>query len=389
MSTGGLAYDDDARDPDEARRQANWLSTDPSGTAGRAADPIDTKLERLLDQAQQKLERRDYHAALARLGEALGLRPRHAEAHRLKAECLLGLEHPERALEVLDLATRYATDERVRERIAATRSRCVRALADEQIERARTWLRSGRIRQAVTLLRACEKPLRDDQWFQEVRSYALLRLAREAPDTDPADARWLDPVELEHVLCWLTREELEEAAGAIRERRFTPALLALDTAWRIDGRGARAALLRATALLRRVQTAGDSANRPDLARSRAHLKEALRWVRVAEADPGLLHEQRPVAEAIRKNLRSVDDQLARQRAMEPVNALIERLNTIARIYNNKPVLYDVEVGTLRSSLAALATDVRNERPKHPSDSPAGIALADLARTIEGILAKFR
>jgi tetratricopeptide (TPR) repeat protein len=385
MSTGGFAYDPDAEDLDRARMQAGWLSTEPPPAPGeRERDTAEAKLARLLDQAREKMAAGDHHTAIARLHEARKLNPRHAATYLTEAECMLALDQPDSALDLVDTADRYASDRATRDRVADARSRCTRAVAEEHLRRVRAQLRRGEAGRALEMLRRCEHLFRDDRRFQEILSYTQVRAGEE----DPADVQWLDVAELERVLRWLTREELEEAERALHDQQYDRALRACVAAARIDRRGALAALLHALALYGQLHVAATADTPPNFTARRTHLVKAARWAKAAAVDPTLKPRRDPLAAAIDRTLAEVDAKLASTRRMAAIQPLYQRFHALVRIYN-KQRLNVIEYGNMRSSMAALGTDVTRLRRTLPPDSPEGRALAELAQAIARVQATFR
>jgi hypothetical protein len=247
--------------------------------------------------------------------------------------------------------------------------------ADHQLETARAHLRVGDARGALPLLRDV---LPADPRLEEIRRYTELRIGTGDPNGG------LEPAALERVLGWLTREELASAEDAIRDQHFTAALRACDAAWRIDHRGAHIALLRATALLRRLRLAVAGKPPPDLSVQHAHLEEAARWIRAASAvDPARHAERDAIAQAIDADLRRVDEELR----VEPVKDLVGRFNTILRVYPESPSR--MQAANMRSSLAVLAADVERVQRRYAADGPEGRRLSELSITIAGVLVELR
>jgi hypothetical protein len=231
--------------------------------------------------------------------------------------------------------------------------------------------------------------LPDDPQIREIQSYTLLRLDGTTSASEPGadEAEWLEPAELERVLTWLTRDELTEAEQAIAERQYTRALRACTAAWRIDSRGATAALLRATALFRRLQEAVNGSRPPELQVQRDHLQEAARWAAHAATVDDARPQRESLVRAIDAARRRVERDAALKRRMAPINALIKRFNNTMRVYPRSIDM--IQATNLRASLASLAADVERTRRKYPPGSPEWAALDELAAAIAKVLAQLR
>lgn len=343
----------------------------------------DHELERLLALARRHVAAGEHRAALDTLDRARRLSPRHAEACLLQARCLLALDQPEQALPKVDIAD--PTDAALRSRIEETRSACLAAIATKRLAEVRACLRRGDPTGAVRILRRYEPMSQGDGFYAAVLAYAT-------PGRSP------EVFQLEPVLRWLAREELDAAEWALRDSRYEEALDACRRAHRVDPRGALAALRFAQAIVGLVRE-----RPPDPRTLRAYLTDARRWADVAGDDPSLHAEHQPLAAEIDTYLRQVEErldgdgriaanwQVARADAdeelrlerylVEEVEKLFGRYNDLVRRYVGRP-LYPYELDTMTASFASLGADVRYLRNQHTPDSWVGRRLAHLARAID-------
>ncbi|GAA4245030.1 tetratricopeptide repeat protein [Dactylosporangium darangshiense] len=311
----------------------------------------------LVRQAYACMRRRppDYHTALARLDEALSLRPGDAETHLAKAICMLALDRPKTCGELLEAAAAHDDG------ALAPRLRLA------HLELARVLLRRHAFDEAIGALDGAG----NDALSRSARAYTRLRLG---------GAPHLTGAEHERVVRWLTRRELDAAERAVRERRYTDALQACDAASRVDDRGSRLALLRATALRRRVEDALDDGS-AQLRKMHNHLTAARGWLHRAAEDPAEC-----AAEA--RAIEELDGRVAEQFRRAEVQTLRSRFEATCRIHNEARMTF-VEYGVFRSSVAGLHSAAEQLQRSLPQHSDAHDALADLLAEIRQMQLRFR
>ncbi|MGI5241092.1 hypothetical protein [Dactylosporangium sp. CA-139066] len=321
---------------------------------------VQSEPETLVRQAYAAMRRRppDYHAAVARLDEALSVRGDDAETYLAKAICMLALDRPKTCRELLDAAGRHDGG------LLAPRLRLA------HLELARVLLRRHAYDDAIEALDGAG----NDALCRSVRAYTRKHLGG-----DPH----LTLAEHERVVRWLTRRELDAAERALGQRRYTDALHACDAASRVDDRGSRLARLRATALRRRVGDALDDGS-AQLRKMHNHLTAARGWLHRAAEDPDERAECAAEARAIEELQQRVTAAFWRAE----VAALRSRFDATCRIHNEARMTY-VESGVFRASIAGLRTDAERLERRLPPDSDARGPLAVLVGEIRQVQLRFR
>jgi tetratricopeptide (TPR) repeat protein len=316
--------------------------------------------EALVREAYACMRRRppDYHAAVARLDEALCVRPGDADTHLAKAICMLALDRPKTCRELLRAAIRHDDG------LLAPRLRLA------HLELARVLLRRHAYDEAIEALDGAG----NDALSRGARAYTRLHLGGEPR---------LTQAEHEQVVRWLTRRELDAAERALRERRYTDALHACDAASRVDDRGSLLARMRASALRRRVEDALEDGS-GQLRKMSNHLTAARGWLDRAAEDPGERVECVEEARAIEE----LQQRVTRQFWRAEVATLRSRFDTTCRIHGQNRMTM-VEYGVFRSSIAGLQSDADRLERRLPPDSDAREPLEELFDEIRQVQLKFR
>jgi hypothetical protein len=330
--------------------------------------PLDgtMSVEQLLDQAQARVERRQYSAASALIETALQSSPASVRAMLLQAACHLRLGNPDRALDSAAAAQRHAgaADLDAARRMHAE---CARAASERRLARARDALRNGAVEQAVVLLDSIATLRRDDHEFAAIRQYAQALIGRSRPL--PGEA-------LEPVLEWLTGEDLDEATVALADGDDVRATGVLKRVEAIDGRGRRAAYLRAWALCLRVVRELRSPDPRKLDAAEAALRRAANLAAHANARPDL-EEQ---ITRLRSAIEALEERVASANRAQRVAALVTRYNALVATYTGRPItLFEASNG--RRSLASIGADVDKLRRRYGGESPEGRTLVELAAAI--------
>jgi tetratricopeptide (TPR) repeat protein len=326
---------------------------------------IGSQPDALVREAYARMRRRppDYHAAVARLDDALSARADDAETYLAKAICMLALDRPKTCRELLAAAARHDGG------MLAPRLRLA------HLELARVLLRRHAYDEAIEALDGAG----NDALSRSVRGYTRKHLGGESR---------LTPTEHERVVRWLTRRELDAAERALRQRRYTDALHACDAASRVEDRGSRLARLRATALRRRVEDALDDGS-AQLRKMHNHLTAARGWLH--RVDVTALAEDPDEREECAAEARAIEELQARVTAQfwrAEVGALRSRFDATCRIHNEARMTY-VEYGVFRSSVAGLRTAAEQLERRLPADSDARGPLAELLAEIRQVQLKFR
>jgi tetratricopeptide (TPR) repeat protein len=387
---GAFAYGDEPIG-DADRREAEELREGLYRSEASPEQDTEAAVRHLLEQAQQLMARPRYQSAIALFDKVVKLVPNHPGALAGRAECYLRLHNLRHALDEAKLAARYADTPELVEAVRAIRDECVRAMSDPHLESARQALRARQFQRAVDLIEQISRLRADDPEFAEQRAYAHDRLRRSQPPAERrtgGPGRKLDHDELQRVLCWLTREELEEGDEALNRKRYGRAVEVLDRASRIDGRGVRAAFLGAIAVYQYVAADLESDfndNRPpDLPAAEANLRRAVEMVEFAAADPQYREDCVTVRENVDRLARSVDELRARRAKAKPVNDCVRRFNGIAENYLGRSITY-LQASNAKRSLAVLGGDVARLRPRYDARSEEARTLADLAKAIGELL----
>jgi len=347
------------------------------------ADPT-MSLGQLLDQAEQRINGRQYRAALALLDTALDTSPGCASALILAARCHLLLGDAPRALDVARQALRHARGSETAGAAWAIFADCVRAASGERLEAARVALRRRELRRAIALLDEIASVRAEDADFADIRAYAHDRLIRSLPPAaraamPMAGRHRLTPMALQKVLAWLTREELDEGAAALNNREYVRAAEVLDRINQIDHRGGQAAYLQATAIYRSVVTGLARPTPPALAAAKENLRRAATLTDRASVSA----DYREPAKRLRAEIDAAAQRIAGASRVRPVNALVERYNLLVARYTGGTITM-FEASNARRSLAGLSTEVANLRHQYDARSGEGRTLADLAAAIIGL-----
>jgi hypothetical protein len=220
---------------DLADRSSHW---------SRELDPA-TKAGRLVEQARKRYDASDYPGAIGLLDEAIGADPTYVYAWLWKARCLARARNLPRAIAELERGRAQVQGERAVARIERMLDACRRHLTDRPIEEARRDLRAERAVQALVRLDECAATLAGNKTFQTRHTYALER----AQNPAARDSTQLTHAQLQEVLAWLCREEMEHGARAFAAEDFLAAANSFAHARKRDGRFTVAAFDQAQAML--------------------------------------------------------------------------------------------------------------------------------------------
>jgi hypothetical protein len=323
-------------------------------------------IERLLEQARQKMIDRRFQAALGLLDDAQRLDPDRLETTLLKALCLLGLRQPERALALVDEAGLHA------HRMEDTPETCRREVTEGFLEEARQRLRRGDPRGALKYVRPGIVLLPGDAHVQEVHQYTALRLTSDTGDK----LVWQKVAPRERVIRWLVREELTSAEKALGEQKFDDAIRICRAAADIDKRGTRLALVTAHAVFGQVLAATP---RPDLAAIDRQLTSAEKLLDRAAADPSLKPECDHLREAIAAVRLPVRQGREAEKRWQPIMDLWDRLERIGKAYST--YVSRIQADNIKASMAQIVVDARRLMSDYPTGSEEA---KDLQRLLDAI-----
>jgi len=253
-----------------------------------------------------------------------------------------------------------------------------RAAVDRAVEAARLLLRDGRRFEAAALLDRCIRILdrhgSDDPQLAERRAYAHDRSTGDGQTS-------LEPVVLQRVIVWLTREELEAGERELAADRPWAAAKRFAAAEAIDPRGTRAALRHALALQRAARRAEGRAtdqNPTELHRAERYLRWAAALIARAAGDETLRAQTDELTVRIDTQLAELKETQAVAARMAAARACLADYNTFVRHYNESQLR---DYGSFRSSLATLSGRINRLRRTCPAHSQEAQMLARLAEGV--------
>ncbi|ONI77966.1 hypothetical protein ALI144C_31705 [Actinosynnema sp. ALI-1.44] len=110
------------------------------------------RVERLLNQAREKVAQGKHHTAISLIDQVLAIDATAAVAVGLKAVCVCAIGEFERALDLLDTARELATDAETALAVSTTRVECEQTITDAVCGKAQSLIDDDALADALTLL---------------------------------------------------------------------------------------------------------------------------------------------------------------------------------------------------------------------------------------------